>query len=102
MRLALAVLAPLVALSACGTPNAQGAASAPSGFVTDAADLGGGRWFITCAYQASACTWRAQHLCAQGFDVEGAQSSQAPVGFIGPYGGGVSARTDYQMTVRCR
>lgn len=100
MRFALVAFALL--LSACGTPTAAGGANAPSGFITDAADFGNGRWFISCAVQVSGCTWRAAQLCPSGFDVLDSGASNTPqfVG-IGEYAT-MTTRRDYQIMVQCR
>ena len=96
------VWAALVFVCGCGTPNAQGGATAPSGFHTDAADLGNGQWFITCLASASGCTWRAQNLCPTGYDVLNINQAHTPVGYVGPYGGGIGSRQDFNLTDKCK
>lgn len=97
-RIALAALV----LSACVSPNTQGATLAPSGFHTDAADMGEGRWHISCVAAMSACTWRAQQLCPRGFDPVNTQQTQTFSGGFTQYGGGFGTQQHYTLMVQCR
>ncbi len=92
----------LLALGACASPSGEGQSTdwARNSF-TDAADLGGGRWLITCQNTASACTARARAVCGE-FEVLETGTTQNASGAVGAYGGGFGTRTDYQMTVLCR
>jgi len=97
------VIAMAMLISACASSSGEGTTAdwGANSFV-NAADLGGGQWFITCTNAMSACTGRARQICPSGFDLVNTDASKAPVGAVTPQGGVLTVRTDYQLMVRCR
>jgi len=94
---------PIALLGSCASANGEGQAYQDGmGPLTDAANLGQGKWMITCAAALSACTWRAQQVCPTGFEAVDTSSSQSTSGAIGPYGGGFGTQVTHRLAINCR
>jgi hypothetical protein len=99
----LAAAALVLALGACASPGGEGTTTdwGANSFV-NAADMGGGQWFITCSNAMSACTGRARNICPGGFDLINANSQATPVAVANQYGASSSMVQNYQMAISCK
>jgi len=100
---ALVLVLTAALLAGCASPNGEGQAmSGVVGVPTDAAKVGDNQWLITCQQAVSACTWRAQQVCPNGFDVKNSGQSQGSSGYANAYGAGYGTITTYNLAVACK
>lgn len=90
------------ALAACASSGGEGTTTdwGANSFV-NAADLGDGRWLITCTNAPSACTSRARKICEHGFDLVDMDSDKSTVAGGSLNAFAVGRRKDYEIIVQC-
>lgn len=101
------MLVGLLALGGCAAAAGEGQTYAPGilGFntpLTDAANVGDGKWLVSCYSALSACTWRSNQVCPTGFLVTNSMSAQESDGRVNADGGGFNTYTKYTLSISCK
>jgi hypothetical protein len=102
------MLVGLLALGAsgCASPDGEGQSRSPGVFgvggpLTDAANIGGNQWMVSCYAALSSCTWRSNQICPAGFKVTDTMAGQETDASFDETGGSLDTSTKYTLMIAC-